>query len=158
MRLFGAWLLGSRLGKELALTDATINQNFLQLLHATVEPIASFLNFKLVEMTAGYAKVSIKLRPEYLNFHGVIFGGIIMSLADQAFGYAVNSLNYPGVASQFNIYFLASALPEDELTAEGKVIKNGKRVSVAEVSITNQNGKLIAKATGTTISVATPSS
>jgi acyl-CoA thioesterase len=135
-------------------TEATIDQAFLQRLHATDEPIASFLDFKLVEMTPGYAKVSIKLKPEYLNFHGVIFGGIVMSLADQAFGYAVNSINYPGVASQFNIYFLASALLEDELTAEGRVIKNGRRVSVAEVSVTNQNGKLIAKATGTTISVA----
>ncbi len=32
-------------------------------------------------------------------------------------------------------------------------MKSGKRVSIAEVTVTNQEGKLIAKATGTTIPV-----
>jgi acyl-CoA thioesterase len=93
------------------------------------------------------------MKPEYLNFYGVVFGGIIMSLADQAFGCAVNSLKYPSLAVQFNTYFLASAYGADELTAEARVIKSGRRVSVAEVSVTNQNGRLIAKATGTDIIV-----
>ncbi len=93
------------------------------------------------------------VRPEFLNFYGVAFGGIIMSLADQAFGYAINSVYYPGLALQFDINFLASAQAGDRLTAEGRVIKNGRRVSVAEVNVFNQDGKLIARATGTTIAV-----
>jgi len=34
------------------------------------------------------------------------------------------------------------------------VIKSGKRVCISEMTVTNQDGKLIAKATGTTIPMA----
>jgi len=117
------------------------------------EPIASFLNMELTELSAGYAKVTMKLTEDYQNFHGLTFGGIIMALADQAFGYASNSLAYPSVASQFNTYFIASARAGDELTAECRVVKSGKRTGFSEVTITNQEGRLIAKATGTTIPI-----
>ena len=118
------------------------------------EPIASFLRMKLIEFAPGYAKVTMKLRPEYQNFNGFIFGGIIMSLADQAFAYASNSLAYPSIASQFNIHFIAGAGADDELTAECRVVRSGRRVGISEMTVTNQESKLIARATGTTIPVA----
>ncbi len=118
---------------------------------AKKEPIASFLKMRLVELSPGYAKVTMKLRPEYINFNGLIFGGIIMALADEAFAYASNTIITPNVASQFNIHFIAGAQTDDELVAECKVVKSGKRVCISEMVVTNQEGKLIAKATGTTI-------
>lgn len=117
------------------------------------EPIASFLKMRLLELTPGYAKVVMPLTPEYQNFNGLIFGGIIMAVADQAFAYASNSINYPSVASQFNIHFVTGAEIGDELTAECRVVKSGRRVGISEMTVTNQYGKLIAKATGTTIPV-----
>jgi acyl-CoA thioesterase len=108
---------------------------------------------RLMELTPGYAKVVMKLKPEYHNFHGTVFGGIIMSVADQAFAYAANSLSYPSVASQFNIHFIASAEAGDELTAECWVVRSGRRVGVSEIIVTNQGHKLIAKSTATTIPV-----
>ena len=117
------------------------------------EPIASFLGMKLEELSPGYAKVTMKLKPEYWNFNGLTFGGIIMSVADQAFAYGSNSLSYPSLASQFNIHFVAGAGVGDELIAECRVVRSGRRVGVSEIVVTNQEGKLIAKATGTTIPV-----
>lgn len=128
-------------------------QDFMTRMKCQDEPISRFLDTRIVALTPGHAKVVMTMRPEYANFYGVVFGGIIMSLADQAFGCAVNSLRYPSVAAQFNTYFLASAKPGDELTAVGRVVRSGRTVSVAEVEITNQEGKLIAKASGTTIAV-----
>jgi acyl-CoA thioesterase len=117
------------------------------------EPIASFLKMKMLELTPGYAKVTIKLVPKYQNFNGLIFGGIVMAVADQAFAYASNSLAHPSLASQFNIHFITSAAVNDELTAECRVIRSGRRVGISEMVVTNQDGKVIAKATGTTIPV-----
>ena len=132
--------------------DNTTPDNVAELLaEAKKEPIASFLNMQLVELKPGYARVSLKVLPEHQNFNGVTFGGITMAVADQAFGYAVNSMRRPNVASQFNIHFIAAARAGDELTAEGRVVRSGRRVSIAEMTVTNQDGKLIAKATGTTI-------
>ena len=119
------------------------------------EPIAQYLGMRLVELTPGYAKISMKLRPEYLNFNGYIFGGIIAAVADQAFAYATNSLISQSIASQFNIHFINGAKVGDELISECRVVKSGRRVGVSEMTVTNQDGKLIAKATGTTIPVVT---
>jgi len=115
------------------------------------EPIAAFLNMQLLELQPGYSKVMLNVLPEHQNFNGLTFGGITMAVSDQAFGYAVNSVRRPNVASQFNIHFIAPARAGDELIAEGRVVKSGRRVSIAEMTVTNQEGKLIARATGTTI-------
>jgi acyl-CoA thioesterase len=115
------------------------------------EPIAKFLDMKLLELSQGYAKVSARLKPEYLNFNELIFGGIVMAVADQAFAYGTNSVITPNVASQFNIHFVSSADATDELIAECRVVRAGKRVCISEMTVTNQDGRLIAKATGTTI-------
>jgi acyl-CoA thioesterase len=117
------------------------------------EPIASFLNMRLLELSPGFARVGMRLAPDHKNFNGLIFGGIIMAAADQAFAYASNSLAYPSIASQFNIHFIAGAEVEDELIAECRVMRSGKRAGISEITVTNQDGKLIAKATGTTIPV-----
>ena len=130
-----------------------MDEAFAAIVNAKSEPISAFFDMHVIELKMGYARLSLRIKPEYLNFQGVAFGGVIMSLADQAFGYAVNTLSYPSVASQFNIYFLSTARTDDNLTAEGTVIRCGRRVSVAEVSVTNQDGKLIARASGSTIAV-----
>ena len=128
------------------------SDNVAELLaEAKNEPIASFLNMQLLELQPGYARVMLKVLPEHQNFNGVAFGGITMAVADQAFAYTVNSMRRPNVASQFNIHFIAAAKAGDELIAEGRVVKSGRKVSIAEMTVTNQDGKLIARATGTTI-------
>jgi acyl-CoA thioesterase len=47
------------------------------------EPIAAALKMKLVELEPGYAKITMKLAPEHLNFNGMVFGGVVMAIADQ---------------------------------------------------------------------------
>ena len=120
---------------------------------AEEEPIASFLKMRLLELSPGHAKVAMNMLPEYQNFNGLIFGGIVVAVADQAFAYTVNSVDFPSIASQFNIHFVNAAKIGDELIAEGRVVKRSRRVATAEMTVTNQEGKLIAKATGTTIPV-----
>ena len=134
--------------------ESKVADNLLQLrAKAEAEPIASFLKMRLLELSPGYARIAMKLTPEYLNFNELIFGGIIMAVADQAFAYASNSATPRSIASQFNIHFIAGAEVTDELIAEGRVIKSGRRAGISEMVITNRDGKLIAKATGTTIPV-----
>jgi len=121
---------------------------------AADEPIARLLGMKLVELSPGYARVALKLGPQHVNFNGLVFGGIIAAVADQAFAYATNSLVRPSIASQFNIHFIAGPKPDDELIGECRVLKSGRRVGVSEMTVTTADGKLIAKATGTTIPAA----
>ena len=118
---------------------------------AEKEPIASLLKMKLLELKPGYTKTSIKLLPEHQHVAGIVFGGIITAVADLAFYYAVNSVKPHSVALDFNVHFIAPPKIGDELTAEGKCVRSGRRISFAEITVTNQEGALIAKASGATI-------
>jgi acyl-CoA thioesterase len=133
--------------------EKPLDKHFAEIMERHDEPVMAFLGVNIIEVKAGYSRLSLQIRPEHLNFHGVAFGGIIMSLADQAFGYAVNSLSFPSVATNFSTSFLSSARAGDNLTAECRVIRHGRRVTFAEVSITNQDGKLVARSSGSTIAV-----
>ena len=115
------------------------------------EPVAGFLGMKLEECSPGYARVTMPMRPEYVNFNGMVFGGIVMAVADQAFAYCTNSMLTPNLAVQFNIHLISAVAATDVLTAECRVAKSGKRISVSEMTVTNQDGRLVAKATGTTL-------
>jgi len=117
----------------------------------TSEPIAKFLKMKLAELKPGHARVTMELTPEHMNFNGLVFGGIIMCLADQAFAYGMNSLVTPSIATNFSIQLISGAKVGDVLTAECRPLKSGRRVGFAEMTVTNQDGKLIAKAAGTTV-------
>jgi acyl-CoA thioesterase len=118
------------------------------------EPVASFFNMRLTGLSPGYARVTMAMKPEYINFNGMVFGGIVSAVADQAFAYATNSVITPNVASQFNIHYIAATSAIDTLTAECHVLKSGKRVCISEIKVTNQEGKIIAICTGTTIPLA----
>ena len=115
------------------------------------EPVAAFLDMRLLDLSKGYARVSMMMKPEYLNFNGMVFGGIVSAVADQAFAYATNSVITPNVASQFNIHYIAAVSDTDQLIAECRVLKTGKRVCISEIKVSNGEGMLVAVATGTTI-------
>ena len=116
-------------------------------------PYAVYLGMKLAELKPGYARVSLVLKPEFLNWDGRIQGGVLASLIDQAFGTAMNSLERIYVAVQLSISFMAAAEVDQTLYTEGKVVHAGKSLGVAEMVVSDAKGKVIARATGTTISL-----
>lgn len=115
-------------------------------------PYALCLGMKLVELTTGYAKVELKLKDEFRNWDGRIQGGVIVSLLDQAFGAALNTLDRVYVAVQLNVNFLTA--PEgDTIYAESTVLHRGKSLGVSEMVVTDSGGKTIARGLGTTIAI-----
>ena len=115
-------------------------------------PYALSMGMKLVELTTGYAKVELKLKDEFRNWDGRIQGGVIVSLLDQAFGAALNTLDRVYVAVQLNVNFLTA--PEgDAIYAESTVLHRGKSLGVSEMVVTDSGGRLIARGLGTTIAI-----
>jgi len=112
---------------------------------------ARLLGFRLLELAEGYAKVSVVLRPEHANFLGMIHGGLVMSLADYAFECSCNTLGQPRVALQFSTNFISAPPLEGDLLAEARTIHAGETIALTEISVTDANGKIIARATGTAI-------
>ncbi|MCM5571906.1 hydroxyphenylacetyl-CoA thioesterase PaaI [Burkholderiaceae bacterium FT117] len=102
------------------------------------------LGIELLEIGPGRARMRLKVRPELTNGHGICHGGYIFLLADTTFAFACNSHNQRAVAAGCSIDFLAPAHDGDVLTAEGVERHLAGRHGVYDISVRDQDGKLIA--------------
>jgi len=102
------------------------------------------LGMQVKEVRPGYARLTLIVRPDMLNGHAICHGGVIFSLADSAFAFACNSHNQNAVASGCSIDFLAPAKAGDELSAEAVERALLGRIGVYDVTVTNQEGRVIA--------------
>lgn len=110
---------------------------------------AQALGIKLVEIRAGYAKMTMLVRRDMLNGLDICHGGMTFSLGDTAFAYACNSRNRKTVALQCTINYSASSLEGDELTAVAEEKSLNGRTGVYDISIFNQDNKPVAYFRGT---------
>ena len=100
------------------------------------------------EARAGYARLSMRLRPDMLNGHGMAHGGMIFALADTAFAYVCNGANAKCVAAQAGIVFLGSAAEGEALIAEGEELAHEGRSGVTRVAVRTSEGRAVAEFTG----------
>ncbi len=116
-------------------------------------PCAKAFGMNLIDLSPGYARVSMTLKKDFLNWENLIQGGVIVVLLDQAFGCATNTMENIHVAVQMNTHFIAAAPVGETLYAEARVLHAGRRAGTTEMSVTDSKGKTIAVATGTTASM-----
>ena len=105
---------------------------------------AQGLGIELVEVGPGMARVSMAVRADMVNGHGVCHGGFIFTVADCAFSYACNTHNHRTVASGADISFLAPARLGDRLQGLGRVRQQGGRSGIYDIEVTDQSGSTIA--------------
>ena len=101
--------------------------------------------------TDGGAEVRLQITEETLNSRGIVHGGVILSLVDQAIGAAVTFALGRGrraMTAELKVNFLAPTT-EGSLTAKGRLLREGKRLIVGEAEVMDQDGRLIAKGLGT---------
>ena len=100
------------------------------------------------EARAGYARLSMKVRSDMLNGHGIVHGGMVFALADTAFAYVCNGRNEKTVAAQASIVFLGSAEQGETLIAEAGEAATAGRSGVTRVAVRTSEGRAIAEFTG----------
>jgi acyl-CoA thioesterase len=102
------------------------------------------LGIELEEIRPGYARMSLAVRPDMTNSHGIGHGGIIFTLADATFAYACNSHNHTAVASGCSIEYLAPAQVGDVLVAVGEERCLNGRTGIYDVEVSTRAGRRIA--------------
>lgn len=100
------------------------------------------------EARAGYARLSLVLRADMLNGHGIAHGGMVFALADTAFAYVCNGRNERAVAAQASIVFLDSAKEGETLIAEAEEVATAGRGGVTRVAVRTSEGRAVAEFTG----------
>jgi acyl-CoA thioesterase len=113
------------------------------------DSFSKWLGVEALEVSEGYSKIKMTIRPEMMNGIGILHGGIGFSLADSCFAFACNNRNVLSVALDNSINFIKPAFTGDILTAEAKEIHNGHSTGLYQVTIFNQKNQVIALFKGT---------
>ena len=103
---------------------------------------------RIEEAREDYARISMVVRADMLNSHGIAHGGMIFALADTAFAYACNGANHATVAAQASIVFLDKVRKGETLIAEATEVAKEGRAGVTRVAVRAGDGRAIAEFTG----------
>ena len=105
---------------------------------------AHALGITLDEIAPGRARMTMRVRPDMLNSHGICHGGLTYALCDVSFAYACNSHNMIAVASGCDILYPAAARLDDVLTVVCEERHMRGRNGVYDATVTTQTGEVVA--------------
>ncbi|MDX2033106.1 MAG: PaaI family thioesterase [Blastocatellia bacterium] len=113
-------------------------------------PFLKFMGIELLDARAGWVRMKIAFRPDFLQPF-TVHGGVYYCLADAAAAHALMTLimpeQYPTTVEQ-RINFL-KAVKDQDLYCEAQIVNLGKTLAYAEVSLTTADGLLVAKSAAT---------
>lgn len=118
---------------------------------AAAPPIARLLGFRLTEVEAGRVVVEFEAGPEHANPMGTLHGGVFCDIADAAMGMAYATTLEEGetfTTLELKINFLRPVW-NATLTANGRVVHAGRSVGLVECDVTDERGRLVARAVST---------
>jgi acyl-CoA thioesterase len=105
-------------------------------------PFLELVGAQVEERGEGYVRITLTVEARHLNPHGVMHGGVAMTLMDSAAASALSSLRgqaevrrNPHASVDMHVAFLAPARVGDEIVAEGRIIKFGKSIAFAEAEV-----------------------
>ena len=118
-------------------------------------PFIKFVGIEVPQLGMGYARFLLPFKPDLANSIGLLQGGVIAALADEAVAFALYSLVPEGEminTVEMKINFLG-AVNEGEVVAEAHIAKRGRTISLGEFEV-RQADRLVAKGLCTYIHLA----
>jgi uncharacterized protein (TIGR00369 family) len=109
------------------------------------------IGFQAKAIKDGRASVTLAAGPQHANPMGTLHGGILCDIADAAMGMAFASTLAPEesfTTVELKINFFRPVW-QAQLTAEGVVVQRGRTVGFVECTVTDEENRLIAKASST---------
>jgi len=91
---------------------------------------------KVESIGPGRATLSMRVRDDMTNGHGIAHGGFIFTLADSAFAFACNTYNVRTVAQACDIVFVLPAGAGDELVATAVERHRSGRSGIYDIRVT----------------------
>ncbi len=105
---------------------------------------SQMLGMTIESVAPGSARVTMRVRPDMANGHGICHGGLIFALADSAFAFACNSHGDNTFAAGAAIEFLAPGRVGELLTASASERWRAGRAGIYEIEVRNDRGEPIA--------------
>ncbi|WP_272976085.1 hydroxyphenylacetyl-CoA thioesterase PaaI [Deinococcus geothermalis] len=110
---------------------------------------ADTLGIRVLEATPGLTRVTLTVTEGGLNMHGTAHGGLLFSLADEAFA-IISNLEAQAVAIETHLSFFRAARPGDELVAVATPERVGRTLATYRVEVRrSEQGPVLALFLGT---------
>jgi acyl-CoA thioesterase len=113
------------------------------------DAFSRWLGIEIVSVGVGSCQLQMTVRKEMLNGFAIAHGGITYSLADSALAFASNSHGQKSVSVETSISHTAPCKEGDVLLATAKELSLSNKIGVYEVSVVNQENKVVALFKGT---------
>jgi uncharacterized protein (TIGR00369 family) len=113
--------------------------------------VAELIGFEVAAVAVGHSMATMETGPHHANPMKTLHGGILCDLTDAAMGVAFASTLGPGesfTTVELKINFFRPVW-NSQLRAEGKVVRRGKIIGYVESDVTDEKGRLVAKASCT---------
>ncbi len=94
------------------------------------------LGMEILQIKPGEATLTMTVKPNMVNGHGIAHGGFIFLLADSAFAFACNSRNERAVAAHCDISFIRPGKLGDRLVAVAREISRTGRSGIYDIRVT----------------------
>ena len=114
-------------------------------------PIATLIGFDLRSVEPGHAVVDLEASERHANPMGTVHGGVLCDIADAAMGMAYAASLEEGetfTTLELKINFLRP-VRAGRLVADARVVKGGRTVGLVECTITDDQDRLVARASST---------
>lgn len=125
-------------------------ESYIEEMTRAAEPTFwGYLGCKLESASEEEVVVTLDAEPHHMNMMGIVHGGVLSSLMDNAMGIAV-MLQRPGestVTSNLNVHFVMPARG-GRLYVTAHIVHQTHRSVTTESRITNERGELVALSTG----------
>jgi uncharacterized protein (TIGR00369 family) len=98
----------------------------------------------------GNVTAAIELDQRHLNLQGLAHGGVIATIGDVAMGLAVRTMvgpSRPHLTIEIGVHYLRPA-PPGVLRSNGRAVRVGAQIAYAEADVSDAEGRLVARATG----------
>ena len=137
------------------MTGASLTAERLARIERAIEtvPYARLLGIQLEKVAPGEATLTLAIRPELTQNHGVVHGGAIASLLDTATAFAILTLLEPDervTTVDLTISYLRPAV-EGTLQATARVLRQGRRLFTVSAELVDSGGTLLTTALSTCI-------
>jgi uncharacterized protein (TIGR00369 family) len=106
------------------------------------------MGFRLVKASRGRVQLRMKVDSRHLQTHGVVHGGVLAALADTSGGlatYMACPLGTRVATIEMKINYL-EGVERGSVTSDAEVVRIGRHIAVVDCDITDDAGRLVAKA------------
>lgn len=104
---------------------------------------ATYNHIEMVLIEEDHAIFRLNIRPESKNSYGMVHGGAICTLADNACGFAAHTDGRNYVTQSSSLHFLRNQ-SEGEIQADARVRHRGRSTCLVAVDLLGEDEKLLA--------------